>query len=155
VIHEKVCHAPRITVWVAISNHGLLWPIFFEETVNSECYLSMSCILFCPTFLLQVCCYRFSGSCRMESGHAQQMLFWPFCIALSSRVSSHTGFLVVILNTWFLQDKSPCSGLSLCVLVSNTVIEMKILLTDQILDHFIRHSVHVLWKQYYCFTIYY
>jgi hypothetical protein len=36
VIHEKVHHAPRITVLVAISNHGLLGPIFFEETVNSE-----------------------------------------------------------------------------------------------------------------------
>jgi hypothetical protein len=33
VIHEKVHHAPRITMWVAISSHGLLWPIFFEETV--------------------------------------------------------------------------------------------------------------------------
>jgi hypothetical protein len=41
VIHEKVHHAPRITVWVAISSHGLLGPIFFEETVNSEHHLSM------------------------------------------------------------------------------------------------------------------
>jgi hypothetical protein len=36
VIYEKVHHAPRITLWVAISSHGLLGPIFFEETVNSE-----------------------------------------------------------------------------------------------------------------------
>jgi hypothetical protein len=41
VIHEKVHHSPRITVWVAISSHGLLRPIFFQEPVNSERYLSM------------------------------------------------------------------------------------------------------------------
>jgi hypothetical protein len=41
VIHEKLHHAPRITAWVAISSHGLLGSIFFQETVNSECYLSM------------------------------------------------------------------------------------------------------------------
>jgi hypothetical protein len=32
---------PRITVWVVISSHGLLGPIFFKDTVNSERYLSM------------------------------------------------------------------------------------------------------------------
>jgi hypothetical protein len=36
VIHEKVHHAPRITVWVAISSHGLLGPIFFHQRVNSK-----------------------------------------------------------------------------------------------------------------------
>jgi hypothetical protein len=41
VIHEKVHHAPRVTVWVAISSHGLLGPTFCEETVSSERYLSM------------------------------------------------------------------------------------------------------------------
>jgi hypothetical protein len=40
VFHEKVHHKPRITVWVAISSHGLLLQIFFEEPVNSERYLS-------------------------------------------------------------------------------------------------------------------
>jgi hypothetical protein len=45
VIHEKVHHAPRITVWVASSSHGLLGPIFFEETVNSERFLSICTIL--------------------------------------------------------------------------------------------------------------
>jgi hypothetical protein len=35
VIHEKVHHALRITVWVTISSHRLLGPIFFEETVNT------------------------------------------------------------------------------------------------------------------------
>jgi hypothetical protein len=48
VIHEKVHHASRITVWVAISSHGLLGPIFFEETVNRECYLSMLYDTFVP-----------------------------------------------------------------------------------------------------------
>jgi hypothetical protein len=41
VIHEKVQHAPRITVWVAISSHELLGPICYEEAVNSGRYLSM------------------------------------------------------------------------------------------------------------------
>jgi hypothetical protein len=31
VIHEKVHHALRITVWVAISSHRLLGPIFFKR----------------------------------------------------------------------------------------------------------------------------
>jgi hypothetical protein len=50
VTHEKVIHALRITVWVATSSHGLLKTIFFEETVNSECYLSM----LCNTFVLHL-----------------------------------------------------------------------------------------------------
>jgi hypothetical protein len=47
-IHEK------ITVWVAVSSHGLLGPIFFEETVNrvnSERCLSMLCNTFVPHLL--------------------------------------------------------------------------------------------------------
>jgi hypothetical protein len=35
-------------VWDAISSHGLLGPIFFEETANSERYLSMLCSTFVP-----------------------------------------------------------------------------------------------------------
>jgi hypothetical protein len=41
VIHEKVRRALRVTVWVVISSHELLGPIFFKEAVNSERYLSM------------------------------------------------------------------------------------------------------------------
>jgi hypothetical protein len=51
VIHEKVYHAPRIRVWVAVSSHGLLRPIFFVETVNGECYLSMLCNTSVPHLL--------------------------------------------------------------------------------------------------------
>jgi hypothetical protein len=51
VIHEKVHHASRITVWVTISGHGLLEPIFFEETVNSVCYLSILRKTFMPHLL--------------------------------------------------------------------------------------------------------
>jgi hypothetical protein len=51
VIHEKAHHAPRITVWVAICSLGLLRPFFFEETVNSECYLSMLHNTFVPQLL--------------------------------------------------------------------------------------------------------
>jgi hypothetical protein len=40
VILDEVHHAPRITVWVAISSQGLLGSNFYEETVNSERYLS-------------------------------------------------------------------------------------------------------------------
>jgi hypothetical protein len=53
VILKKVHHAPRITVWVAISSHGLLVPVFFDETVNSERYLSMMRNTLCLTFLLK------------------------------------------------------------------------------------------------------
>jgi hypothetical protein len=52
VVHEKVDHAPRITVWVAISSHGLLEQIFFEETMNSERYLSMLRNTFVPHILV-------------------------------------------------------------------------------------------------------
>jgi hypothetical protein len=83
MIHEKVHHAPRITVWVTISGDELLGPIFFEdihnnivvldcpycvyhvhdtqkdayyedffeETVNSERYLSMLRDTFVPHLL--------------------------------------------------------------------------------------------------------
>jgi hypothetical protein len=51
VIHEKVHHAPRITVWVAISSHGLLGPICFEETINIEHYFHMLHNTFVPHLL--------------------------------------------------------------------------------------------------------
>jgi hypothetical protein len=38
--HDKVHHSPRIRVWLAILGHGLLGPISFAETANSERYLS-------------------------------------------------------------------------------------------------------------------
>jgi hypothetical protein len=41
MIYEKVHNPLRITVQVAISSHGPLGLIFFEETVNSERYLSV------------------------------------------------------------------------------------------------------------------
>jgi hypothetical protein len=51
VFHEKVHHASRITVWVATSSHALLWPVFSEEAVNSELYLSMLHNTFVPHLL--------------------------------------------------------------------------------------------------------
>jgi hypothetical protein len=72
VIREKVHHAQRITVWVVISSHGLLGPIFFEETVNSEHCLSMLRNAFVP-HLATGCHYKLSGSCRIEPGRTQQM----------------------------------------------------------------------------------
>jgi hypothetical protein len=50
--------------------------------------------------------------------------------------------MVVILNTWFTEDKSPCSGLSFCMLASSIVIEIKILLIYKILVHFMRHPLY-------------
>jgi hypothetical protein len=41
MINEKEHHAPRITVWVTISSHGLPGSIYFEERVNNEHSLSM------------------------------------------------------------------------------------------------------------------
>jgi hypothetical protein len=52
VIHEKVHHAPKIMVWVTVSSHRLLGSIFFEETVNSERYLSMLCNTFAPHLIV-------------------------------------------------------------------------------------------------------
>jgi hypothetical protein len=51
VIQEKVHHALRVTVWVIISRHGLLGQIFFEETLNSELYLSILSNTFVPPLL--------------------------------------------------------------------------------------------------------
>lgn len=51
LIHEKDHHAPRITVWVAISSHGLIGPFFFEKTVNSDRYLTMLRNNFVPQLL--------------------------------------------------------------------------------------------------------
>jgi hypothetical protein len=34
--------------------------------------------------------------------------------------------MVVILNTWFTEDKPPCNGLSFCILVYSIVIVIKI-----------------------------
>jgi hypothetical protein len=51
VIHVKAHRALRITAWFAISSHGLLGSTFFEETVNSECYLSTLHNTFVPHLL--------------------------------------------------------------------------------------------------------
>jgi hypothetical protein len=57
--------------------------------------------------------------------------------------------MVVILNTRFTEDKSLYNGLSSCMLVSSIVIEIKILLIDEILDHFMHCSVfHKLYLPY-------
>jgi hypothetical protein len=51
VIHGKVQHASRITVWVAISGHELLGPICFGGTVNSGRHLNMLRNTFVPHLL--------------------------------------------------------------------------------------------------------
>jgi hypothetical protein len=44
-------HALKITVWVTISSHGLIGPVFFDQTVNSEHYLSMLRNSFVPQLI--------------------------------------------------------------------------------------------------------
>jgi hypothetical protein len=39
--HNKSSHRAKATVWVAMSNHCLISPIFLHETVHSEQYLHM------------------------------------------------------------------------------------------------------------------
>lgn len=46
IIHERPLHSPKLTVWCAVSQLGVIGPYFFEEegvtvTVNSERYVSM------------------------------------------------------------------------------------------------------------------
>jgi hypothetical protein len=41
-----------------------------------------------------------------------------------------------------MEDKFPCNGLSFCTLVSSIVIEIKILLINQMQDHFVLHFVY-------------
>jgi hypothetical protein len=45
------------------------------------------------------------------------------------------------IETWFTDDKSTCNGPSFCMSVSSIVTEIKILLIDQVLDHFVHYSV--------------
>jgi hypothetical protein len=49
--------------------------------------------------------------------------------------------MVAILSPRFTEDKSPCNGLSICMLASSIVIEIKILLIDKILEHFVHNPV--------------
>jgi hypothetical protein len=111
VIHEKVHHAPRITVWVAISSHALLGPVFFEDTANSEHYLSMLHNTFVPQLLATGLLLQLTDSCRMEPGHTQRMLFWTFFMTLLTRMSSSSNFLIMSHGqNWPLNspDLSPC-----------------------------------------------
>jgi hypothetical protein len=202
----------RITVWVAISSHGLLGPIFCEETVNSERYLSMLRNTFVPHLL--VTSLPLQSQCFMQDGARPQAanvvldflhdtldsrVVWNrfpgrfacgqnrppnspdlnpcdyfLCGFLKEKIfqkkaansngiesTNHRScwenlpdVMMGILSTWFTEDKSPCNCLSFCMLVSSIVIEIKILLIDQILGHFMHHSVfgeeHNLWCSSFC-----
>lgn len=39
--HNKSSHRAKVTIWVAMSNHCLIGPIFFNEIANCEQYLHM------------------------------------------------------------------------------------------------------------------
>jgi hypothetical protein len=70
-------------------------------------------------------------------------LFW------AHSANATLGCLFWTINLGNIQDKSHCNGLSLCMLVSSTVIEIKILLICQILDHFVCHPVQGYQENYY------
>lgn len=52
--HQKPMHSPKVTVWAAISTHGIIGPFFFEDqrgnsvTVNTERYVAMLRNFFFP-----------------------------------------------------------------------------------------------------------
>lgn len=52
--HQKPLHSPKVTVWAAISAHGIIGPFFFEDqrgnsvTVNTERYTAMLRNFFFP-----------------------------------------------------------------------------------------------------------
>jgi hypothetical protein len=96
VIHEKVHHAQRITVWFAISSHGLLGPVFFEEAVNSDGYLSMLHNTFVPHFL--AIGLPLQTQWFMQEGARPHIAN----VTLSTHVSSQTDFLIVphVDRTW-------------------------------------------------------
>ncbi len=41
LIHEKPLHSPRVTVWCAVAEWGIVGPYFFEGNVNTESYTQM------------------------------------------------------------------------------------------------------------------
>ncbi len=47
-IHEAQLHPEKITVWVAISAHGIIGPVFLRETVNAENYCALLENDICP-----------------------------------------------------------------------------------------------------------
>jgi hypothetical protein len=51
VLTEKTHHAPKITIWVAIYSQGPIGPVFFDQTVNSERYLSLLHNSFVPQLI--------------------------------------------------------------------------------------------------------
>jgi hypothetical protein len=96
VIHEKVHQAPRITVWVAISSHGLLGPIFFEQTVSSERYLSMLHNTSVPQLLATGLLLQTQWFMQDGARPHTVNVVWTFCMTLSTSVSSQTDFLIVL-----------------------------------------------------------
>jgi hypothetical protein len=100
------CIIHRELQWV--TGHGLLGPIFLEETVSSECYLSMLHNTLCFTFLLQVCHYKLPGSRRMEPGRTQRMLFWTFdSLVISDRFPDR--FACEYNWPWNSLELNPCN----------------------------------------------
>jgi hypothetical protein len=51
IIHEKGMRGEKVRVWVALSSHGLIGPVFFNETVNAQRFKNMLENEFMPTLL--------------------------------------------------------------------------------------------------------
>jgi hypothetical protein len=77
-------------VWIAISSHGLLGPIFFEETVISERYLRMFHNTFVPHIL--VTGFQLQTQWIMLDGVR------PHSVNISTRLPFETDFLIIC--TW-------------------------------------------------------
>ena len=51
--YERPLHSEKVTVWCAMSSHGVIGPYVFSDTVNSERYLSLLRTKFIPALRKQ------------------------------------------------------------------------------------------------------
>jgi hypothetical protein len=67
--HERDNYGNKITVWDAISSHGITGSFFFDDTVNSTVTLPCHVTILYSSLLQQDCRSIPSGLCKMEPGH--------------------------------------------------------------------------------------
>jgi hypothetical protein len=80
VIHEKVHYVLRPTVWVTTPSHGLLGPIFCEETVDSGALFMLVVQCFC----VPPSCYRFAVTDSMVNAGWSQVAHSECCFVFSA-----------------------------------------------------------------------
>jgi hypothetical protein len=107
-----------------------MWPLSLGIPYGKDCFpKKRHTIMELIALIIEACKQITEDMCRRVINKSQSVL------------KKLPDVMVVILNTWFMQDKCPCKGLSFCMLVSSIVIEIKILLINQILDHFVCHPI--------------